>query len=1373
MKLKSLFLTLLVTAFTAVNAQVESGKIYRIYNAKYDNVITESLVSHKLSCVKSGSSSDYQEMWKITLEEDGKYSIMNVYTRRYIHNQTVREQQYTTGENQVGFVIEANKGLPGFYNIDIRTGNNWGLHCNSSNNVVPWSYGTDAISATEWYFREVTLTDAEMEEAYAEYAAFNEVVSKSGEIVKCVNALFEDKAGTVLKAEYASKSDDELRALMEGVPADLQDVVLKVKNNSWATQERENLSEKNFRVYDYKPYSNPEEWAKILYTRSFNRINNPTGISTHNDKSLLYVFVEEIPEGTEVYLAQMPECRYFGNETKLVPGLNIIPSAYVNGSVFVRYICDTHTGKLLADGSGVDLTKGKKLSDYPALKVHIEGGYVNGFWSKERGHTNEDWVYMSKNMFKNPEAIQAVGDYTVLNFRRAEFLNPSPKIDWQGFKEQGCPEKIVEVMAMWDFWNERQRHYMNLDKYEEYSNNKQLAMSDDSGFMDAGQYRTHYNNNTLTTIVNLDRIARDAGSAWGPNHEVGHTNQYAFQIVGTSEVSNNALANFVIFDQGTHTSRGWDMTEQIAGFEKKVPYVGRGEKEYGQQLFGMTRMYFQLFLYFHAAGFKTDFYPQLFERLRFDRLEGWSIGSSDELDSDGYYKKSVNAAKDQLKFAEICCEIGNIDLTEFFEAWGFFVPMKNQFVGDYGYHWVYLKQEDIDACKARIKAKNYPKKGGHLMFLEDRVRPSKLMTNEGLDKIVGLSEILKNEEYIRDGFRDNYSDETRIGTVGDFGQWEDYKDVSVKAENYFYSVSNGKVTIVEGAGAKGALGFKMYDKETGELLTYTNKHSMNIPAKATGKELRIVAAQADGEDAEVKPASEGPLEMQLDALKTALDRASRYSKRVIRQGYEIGRFYPEAVAELTGMYNEAKKDYDNRNVDGYVPTRSYADWSVMLNDECDRLLTDESARKRLEEGMTFVMLNPSSSNRALIYSYQGLALNGEVDVFDYAAAGWTLEYAGVPNTFYIKNNSEGTYIKTFTRNTEVYCDASTTAQAAKFTFDYTENGEVYFTTSGETQISFGAGNVNIAEGKVVVGVGPAEETSLWTCYVKEDKSDEFYKNELEYVADHAGFIVAEIVNEDSLGTMNIFNENVVVRNLNLSEYATDLHAKYAAIKADLNNAAMHRTYLAQLRDLLYKIDGAYVVTSPMETAGENVVLYRLLDNGTGDYLSVSTKSSTRDRLITVNPNKADELTLWSFASTGRIGEYNMYNYGTDGFIYRMNEYSSTIYSNKEICIPVNIAYDSDNGGIVISLSDRTFFADTKNNVTLKLPEVGKTLWTLELASIEKNKEIAERIVTNIEDIVPDGGESVDSDVIYDLSGRKVINPAKGIYIQNGKKIYFK
>ena len=85
-------------------------------------------------------------------------------------------------------------------------------------------------------------------------------------------------------------------------------------------------------------------------------------------------------------------------------------------------------------------------------------------------------------------------------------------------------------------------------------------------------------------------------------------------------------------------------------------------------------------------------------------LPGWRVGSWDELDENGFYKNSVNAAEDQLKFAEACCEIAQMDLSEFFEAWGFFIPMKNAFVGDYGHKPHVLTKEMYDEFKADMDA---------------------------------------------------------------------------------------------------------------------------------------------------------------------------------------------------------------------------------------------------------------------------------------------------------------------------------------------------------------------------------------------------------------------------------------------------------------------------------------------------------------------------------------------------------------------------------------------------------------------------------------------------------------------------------------------
>ena len=1319
MKLKSLLTAFFVMLTTFAMAQVENGKVYRIVSSKYGTVVSESPVMHTLSCTPKGDAKSYQEMWKFTATEDGRFTIRNVFTQRYVQYETGRNVKWKTGLTETPFAVTENEKLKGHYNIDLTAGKNWGMHCDGSSNIVPWSYGPEEgeVTGTEWIFEEVTITEEEMAAAYTEFQDFITTLDNVSTIKATVENLFQDNAGTVLKDEYAAMSDDELVAAMAGVPTDLQQAVLKIKNNTWAAREKE------FRVYDYKPYSEPEEWNDILYTRLYSPLDNPTGINSSSNKSYIYVFVDEIPEGTYITLREISGTHYFGNDTPLKEGLNIIPATITDGVHYIRYICDTHTGF-----DGPAKTGPKKLADYPAVKIHIEGGYVNGFWSKERGHTNEDWAYMQQNMFKNPAAIQAKGKYSLLSFRKAEFL-------------AACPVKITELVSLWDFWNETQQKFMALDKYYDYFNNLQLAMSDDTGFMDAGNHRTHYNNNTLSTICNYDMLLADAGSTWGPNHEIGHNNQYVYEIVGTSEVSNNGFANMVTFEQGTHTSRGNNLNNQILDFENKVPYVLRGEGQYGQKLFSMTRMYFQLFLYAHAAGKCPDFYPRLHEKLRYDRLIGWSVNSWDEMDENGFYKNSVNALNDQLKFAEACCEILQMDLSEFFEAWGFFFPFKNGFVGDYGHHWVYLLEEDAKASKARMQ--KYEKKGGHLMFLEDRIRPSKRKESPFCDGT---------------GYRESYADweGERVGDVGDFGQWMDYIDETVKAQGYYYAVSNGKVIIKEAEGASGALGFKLYNADTNELLTFTNRKKMNIPTSAEGVNLKVVAAQADGTDYVVPSAAEGPEEMQLAALEASLLNAKVIIGKKATSNTIVGYYYPEAIADLEAVYNEALAAKNNGDTSKY----SYAEWSVMLDDERNKVLDNPDARILIKEAATFTARKAVGTNR-------GRYLDGgypvATAVTNTGDINWVIEYAGKAGEYYMKNASSGYYITGIGMNTSVFTDTKEQANAIKFNVGYNTDGWVLFTLADNADLALG---IDGSKEPNVIGVAVNDNNAQWRVDIKEDNSAEFYKNTLNELATEANYRITEILNLDSLQTMNIFNENIIVKDNNLNTYALNLLDTYYEVTEKMEGATVveMQKFVNTLRKQLADIEGKYIVTAPIATEGERVVWYYLISNKSDKFASIYRGSSASNKDRVAMKDEVDDFALWSFASTGKAGEYKVYNAGNEGFMYK-NGTSKIHTSAEEDYLPVTVTYDTNNDGLLLTTGGKTIYdAGTYMSISGT-----KSYWRLDIALIETNKEVAD-IITSIESVLP---EADGNSAIYDLSGRRVQNPTRGICIQNGKKVLVK
>ena len=1324
MKIKTLLSTLLVMfAAVSVTAQIESGKVYRMVNKLYGTVAAESAVNNTINCEKRGTSSDWQQLWIITeTATESLYTIQNVYTGRNLHFESATNRPFYTvkDENYALFINDNSSYFSGCYAITVSKNSNWAMHCASNSVCVPWNTESEG---TNWTFEQVEITAEEIAEARKTYEDFKIAIDSESTYASAFEPFFEDKACTVLKAEYAAMSDDELTAAMSSLPADLQQVALKVKNDSWNTEKME----KEFRIYDYKPYSNPEKWYNILYTRLYSPLDNPTGICSTSSRSYVYVFVDEVPDGAYIRLTEVAGTGYTTGGTDLHEGLNIVPAGLTDGYLYIRYICDTDI-------------EGKKLADYPAVKIHIENGYVNGFWSKERGHTNETWKYMQQYMFENEGAIQAKGKYALLDFRKKEFI-----------AENACPEKIEELVGLWDFWNETQQSIMKLDKYYPWFNNLQLAMSDDGGFMDAGNWRTHYNNNTLSTICNYDLLVADAGSTWGPNHEIGHNNQYVIQIVGTSEVSNNGFANFVTYYQGTHTSRGQNMSSCISSYEKKIPYVLRGEGTYGSQLFSMTRMYFQLFLYAHAAGKCPDFYQQLHEKLRYDRLIGWGVGSWDEKDENGYYKNSVNAVNDQLKFAEACCEILQMDLSEFFEAWGFFIPFKNGFVGDYGHHWVYLDEEDAIASKKRMQ--QYEKKGGHLIFLEDRVRPYPRLDGNG-----------NRQTYA------NWDGES-VGQVGKVGQWQDFIDESVKAQGYYYNNTNGKIVIVGDGNESGALGFKLYNADTDELLTFSNGvesmnnpdviASMTIPLAAANANLRVVAAQADGTDYIIPSAAEGPEEMQLAALETSVTKVKVLLGKKMSSGNEVAKYYPEALATLEAVFSEAKAAFDNKD----NSVHSYAEWSAMLDDEYNNVVNNENARLTMKEGNVYYMFNKSKTAYYLTEASSQVTgtKNTEGKYSEDTRKQWTLEYSGTPGEYLLKN-VEGKYLSYLELNNNAYAATTNPAEAVRVKVDYTADGYTYITRADNAALALG---FNSNATPTAVGISPNEARGQWSVRLLTDNSAAFESEEIVKLMAAAEIILNEVCDMKAFeqGSETVLKDNIKAGDATFRDNVGTLYNTYIAV--DMENTAEYAHYINNLRVAIYNVEGRYSVTTPTIVGNDcNFYWYKIVSDVTG----LAMKATATTVSLTDEAEITDAM-LWAVVPC-EDGALHIVNAEYEACLrqYKRGTRLQQSYSVTSDSDEIPVTFEFDGNATVIYTGDGSAAIDTGTSTTVSRNEKGVTSgWHFELVSIEKNEELHKNL-TAIESIVADGAVA-GGEAMYDLYGRKIQAPVKNsIYIKGNQKV---
>ncbi|MBQ2126677.1 MAG: hypothetical protein II198_03370, partial [Bacteroidaceae bacterium] len=387
------------------------------------------------------------------------------------------------------------------------------------------------------------------------------------------------------------------------------------------------------------------------------------------------------------------------------------------------------------------------------------------------------------------------------------------------------------------------------------------------------------------------------------------------------------------------------------------------------------------------------------------------------------------------------------------------------------------------------------------------------------------------------------------------------------------------MVIKEADNAGGALGFKLYNAETGELLTYTNKYEMNVPVSASGVTLKVVAAQADGTDYVVPHASQGPESMQKEALDGSLKSASAIIATKAAANTIVGYYYPEAIADLEALYKEANAAYKANDTSKY----SFAEWSIMLDDECSKVLNNEDARITIKEGAVFRM-------RRLLNPYRGYYAVGE---YPTASAtnkadgniNWTIEYAGKVGEYYLKSASTGYYITNLTI-AGAFLETKKQSDAIKFNVGYTDDGGVNFILADGSGQTFG-----LSDGGSV-GILPLNETGAkWRVDIVENNSEDFYNAAImEYMAE-ANIKITEVLNLDSLQTMNIFNENIIVKDNNLNTYALNLLNTYYEVSAnkDVATVVEKQKYVNTLCSQLAAIEGKYIVTAPVPTKGDRVI----------------------------------------------------------------------------------------------------------------------------------------------------------------------------------------
>lgn len=792
-----------------------AGKVYRIKNRYYGDCLTENFNTHGLTG-EGRNVENKAQLWKLAKTDDC-WTLQNVYTQQYIQRRASNDNQYVTGtasaKDKAGFWVQDITYYE-FLNVyNILDMGNRGLHHAAGGSVVDWG-GSDGTgnAGSEWVFEEVEMTEAELTAAHQQYTDLVSLRQNIGTYATQLRTFFADEACTTLKDTYQAMTDDALRTAMAALPTALQDMAVKVKNGSWAEWEE------TFRVHSYRPYSDPvyhcDHWALEYY----DRINNPTGIVASTNESLFVIVDGDVPDGATLQAELIQGTGWWAQTSvALHKGLNLITSTLDNSALFINYVS--------ANNSYNGNTISHPLSEYPDMKIHVEGGRVNGFFDIN-ARTNADWAAMNAAGLFTAPVIDVMGRYAHLH------VDASTYKSILGTTANAHVTDAVAVLDSVVLWEvdlmglTRNDQYPDIyhDVYPRVFNNHMLVMSSSDGFLDASNYRVHAGGWAgINEICNWQKM--NAGQVWGMAHETGHLNQPLINLAGCTEVSNNLFSQVCNYRAGKICSRYHcinDLKQDIAQYQashgRMISWPELANHD-GDIIGCINRMYFNLYLYYHVMGHKPTFWPEMFNKFRASRM---------------VHPTSPNltyAKNDYLKFARFASEVAGEDLSPYFEAWGFFVPIPVDSpisLSDYSTWKMVNPQADIDAARTAMEACG--PKNSQLLFIDDRVEQP-----------------LKADGTPKADF-DSWNSVATTATMNTMGGMSKFAAQTETSGNSLTLSADGKVTLSDAAAAS-SVGVMVYDAD-GKLAYISATPTFTLPEvlKAKQSELKFVASAASGED---------------------------------------------------------------------------------------------------------------------------------------------------------------------------------------------------------------------------------------------------------------------------------------------------------------------------------------------------------------------------------------------------------------------------------------------------------------------------------------------------------------------------------------------
>lgn len=421
-----------------------------------------------------------------------------------------------------------------------------------------------------------------------------------------------------------------------------------------------------FRIQEYKPYINPEMQSMKHKAFAWSFLDNPTGIVVEAGSQVVVMLEDTHDEQISALVVDWNTATYRNLNLNMLScplrkGVNVF-TADKSGLLYILYNVND-------------------LANRKPVRLHIPSGKVNGYFDISK-HDNAYWkTLLSKADFK---FLDVKGELSHLVF---------PTNDYRSY----CPDRVDRLVEVYDSIVLLEHQLSGLYKHNRMYPNRILCKVtyEDGYFMYAYNYQTAYHYQTaVPSILKAETLHKDV---WGVAHELGHVHQTKdITWRGMTEVSNNVYAMLV---QRMFTSESRLLKEDR--YQEAYDQIAIPGKPHGipgeDNPFAKVVPLWQLWLYFVTVADKPDFYMDLYEMMRLESTPRCA----------------------QLNFVELCCQVGQIDLTDFFRFYGFLTPINGRVEDSVNPGLLSISQEEIDETEQTIAAMGLTKKAPAIQYLKD------------------------------------------------------------------------------------------------------------------------------------------------------------------------------------------------------------------------------------------------------------------------------------------------------------------------------------------------------------------------------------------------------------------------------------------------------------------------------------------------------------------------------------------------------------------------------------------------------------------------------------------------------------------------------